>query len=196
MGEIWLTSDTHFGHENILRYCDRPFGSIEEHDDALISNWNQVVQSGDVVIHLGDFMYRSDRTWGYFLSKLHGDIYLIQGNHDYGLDEAVSAGIKGVYQWWAYPLDKRPKGIFLCHYPMRTWSGLRRGVPHFYGHLHTRPARPFKRHPFTCDVGVDNHAYFPVNLEKLLDMTRKDRDRISPKSIEWGLEDGGSDGGY
>ncbi len=52
---IWFVSDTHFGHGNVLKYCNRPFSSTLEHDQQLIANWNSVVKENDTVYHLGDF---------------------------------------------------------------------------------------------------------------------------------------------
>lgn len=57
--KVWFTADTHFGHRNILKHCDRPFGSVKEMDEALIAMWNAVVGLNDDVWHLGDFAYRS-----------------------------------------------------------------------------------------------------------------------------------------
>jgi calcineurin-like phosphoesterase family protein len=54
---IWFTSDTHFGHNNILKFCKRPWNTVEEMDEALINNWNAVVGTNDIVFHLGDFLH-------------------------------------------------------------------------------------------------------------------------------------------
>ena len=60
---VFFTSDTHFGHENILKFCNRPFSSIEDHDLALINNWNSVIGNDDTVFHLGDFCFGNTTKW-------------------------------------------------------------------------------------------------------------------------------------
>jgi hypothetical protein len=55
---VFFTSDTHFGQANIIRYCSRPFGSVQETDDAMIANWNAIVRPSDDVWHLGNVKTR------------------------------------------------------------------------------------------------------------------------------------------
>lgn len=81
MSNIFFTSDTHFGHTNILQFCNRPFHSVQEMNEALINNWNNVVRPEDTVYHLGDFAFGGSQLWNDVLSKLNGHIYLILGNH-------------------------------------------------------------------------------------------------------------------
>lgn len=80
--KVFFTSDTHFGHSNIIKYCQRPFNSAEHMDEVLISNWNEVVSPQDIVFHLGDFCFGSDKEWIKILQRLNGTKYLILGNHD------------------------------------------------------------------------------------------------------------------
>ena len=79
---VFFTSDTHFNHEAILRFCDRPFTSIQEHDKVLIDNWNSVVGPEDTVFHLGDFCFGGFPKWKEIREQLNGHIILIVGNHD------------------------------------------------------------------------------------------------------------------
>ncbi len=53
--KFFVIADTHFGHTNIIKYCNRPFSCTEDMDEALIKNWNETVSNNDVVLHLGDF---------------------------------------------------------------------------------------------------------------------------------------------
>lgn len=97
---VWFTSDTHFYHENIIRFCNRPFWvnkdvyedeeyrgtvpapDLEAMNAALVENWNGRVKPGDLVYHLGDFCFGAPHKWNDVLDKLNGDIVLVKGNHD------------------------------------------------------------------------------------------------------------------
>ena len=76
---IYLTADLHFGHENIIKYCNRPFNDVHEMNNTLINNWNSIVNEDDLIFCLGDFSFReADR----YAKYLNGEIILIRGNHD------------------------------------------------------------------------------------------------------------------
>jgi calcineurin-like phosphoesterase family protein len=79
---IWFTSDTHFFHENVIKYCSRPYQNIEEMNSKLIDNWNSCVKKNDIVWHLGDFSFGSKDNIRKILPRLNGRIRLIKGNHD------------------------------------------------------------------------------------------------------------------
>lgn len=83
MSKTFFTSDTHFGHFNIIRYCNRPFETVAEMDEELIKRWNTVVKPEDTVWHLGDFsFYMSKEKVTSIVKQLNGTIYLVKGNHD------------------------------------------------------------------------------------------------------------------
>lgn len=81
---LFFTSDTHFGHKFILTAGEgRPFASIEEHDEALVENWNSVVGPDDTVVHLGDVVMGTRTENLQIIKRLNGTKILIPGNHDY-----------------------------------------------------------------------------------------------------------------
>jgi calcineurin-like phosphoesterase family protein len=79
---LFFTSDTHFFHEGIIKFCNRPFESVEEMNETLIRNWNETVPKDGTVFHLGDFAFGGWREWMSAYNRLNGKIYLILGNHD------------------------------------------------------------------------------------------------------------------
>lgn len=78
---IFFTSDLHFGHKNIIKFCNRPWETTEEMDEALIANWNSVVGEKDIVFDLGDFAFATNGRWKELIQRLNGKHYLILGNH-------------------------------------------------------------------------------------------------------------------
>ena len=78
----FFTSDTHFGHANIIKYCDRPFRDVPHMNEVLIENWNRVVGPDDEVFHLGDVALGPWDQWDGLLSRLNGFKTLVIGNHD------------------------------------------------------------------------------------------------------------------
>ena len=79
---IYFTSDTHFYHKNIIKYCNRPFKDEIDMNNKLIDNWNSIVTNNDTVYHLGDFALTSYNNLKDIFNKLNGNIILIRGNHD------------------------------------------------------------------------------------------------------------------
>ena len=81
--KIFFTSDLHFGHENVLRFDNRPFETVEEMDDELIKRWNDKVGKGDLVYVLGDLIWKTATNEAIrIIKRLNGQIILIKGNHD------------------------------------------------------------------------------------------------------------------
>lgn len=159
---IYFTSDTHFGHENIIRYCNRPFSSIDEHDEVLVDNWCSRVNKGDTVYHLGDFGYTKDSNrLRKICNKLTGNIVLIQGNHDTNLDAIKFRfrSIKDTHLISTKVLDTKVR-VFLSHYPHRTWIHRPRDCYHLFGHAHGNMAS----YGLSFDVGVDCWSYRPISI--------------------------------
>lgn len=171
----FFTADTHFGHDSIRRYCDRPFATVGEMDAALIKRWNTVVRPGDTVYHLGDFAYRNKKPAGVYLSQLAGTIHLIRGNHE--ADTLADCGDRFASVSDLTTVTADGQKIVLCHYAMRVWDGSHRGAWQLYGHTHG--ALPEDPHRLSLDVGVDAHDYAPVPFERVRELMRA-RDPIDP----------------
>ena len=80
--KLYVTSDTHFNHKNIIKYCNRPFNDVYEMNETLINNWNSVVTPEDIIYHLGDFGFGTKEELQEIFDRLNGYKYLIMGNHD------------------------------------------------------------------------------------------------------------------
>lgn len=173
---IFVTSDTHFAHFNIIKYCNRPYAGLIEMHEALINNWNSVVSPDDLVFHLGDFQMSSDYyTLDKISKRLNGDKILIKGNHDY-LDESayLNAGFLDICQIWEGILHNTK--FVMCHYQMTAWNWSHKGSIHLYGHEHDRQ-QYLPKHDLYCklhmsekkyNVCVDANNYKPVNVKYII----------------------------
>jgi calcineurin-like phosphoesterase family protein len=157
----WFTSDTHFGHEGIIRLARRPFRSVEEMDAALITSWNATVAPGDTVWHMGDFCHRASLEPHVYRARLNGRIHLITGNHDQRTVKRFAHIFESVSP--VREIDAGNRRLVLCHYPMREWPGAWRGAWHLFGHVHGRLDR--EPHGLSLDVGVDSHGFRPVGID-------------------------------
>ena len=145
----WFTGDEHFTHANIIKYCKRPFASVEEMNAAIIERHNARVKDGDVVYHLGDFVFKN--TVKGYAAKLNGSHIFIRGNHD-------KDRLSGILE-----ITIEKQRIVLCHYAMRVWNASHYGAWQLYGHSHGTLPPIGKQY----DVGVDNNNFAPISFEEL-----------------------------
>lgn len=131
-------------------------------DEALISNWNERVRPGDRVYHGGDLSFHRDRDrTDAILDRLHGQIHLVEGNHD--------AKRLGYYRHRLASLDTlkeiRIDGqkIVICHYALRVWNRSHLGAWHLYGHSHGNLADD--PNSLSMDMGVDPNDYRPLSMD-------------------------------
>ena len=165
---IYYTSDLHFGHENIIRMCNRPFADIDEMDEALIENWNATVHNNDTVYIMGDLIFKASRSPVEYLSRLKGKKHLILGNHD-----KTWVGDKELHRFFEeitrLTVINTGAGLAsLCHFPMMDFEG--RYLVH--GHIHASTDDEYwsllKASDRTLNAGVDINGYRPVTFEELL----------------------------
>jgi len=156
---IWVTSDTHFGHENIIDYCGRPFSNVKEMDECLVENWNSVVKDGDKVYHLGDVYMGMQQNAMKALSKLKGQKRLILGNHDDGKGKLLHIHFKKIDVWRYFG----EFGLLLTHVPVHESTlGKKVGI-NVHGHIHQNKSPDG---PYRC-VCVEQTNYTPINIEEL-----------------------------
>ena len=166
---IFVTSDLHFGHKNIIKYTNRPFADVQEMDASLIDNWNRIVKNNDEVYILGDFTMQNESVAESLLLRLNGRKYLIRGNHDYFAKNYRGDALLLVEDYFELKVKKR---IFVfSHYPFVEWNRSRHGSYHLHGHQHKHADyNLWQRHEGIrrYDVGVDANGFTPVPLEKIV----------------------------
>jgi calcineurin-like phosphoesterase family protein len=181
-------------HANILKYDNRPFATVEEHDQVLLDNWNAIVGEADTVYVLGDFCLHSNadnaRKW---VAQLSGTIYLVYGNHNNIDREIIQDGTVFLNSFaLGRHYDVKPSGrrskirllpaeyvlrvpdldapdyvqsVMLSHYAHRVWNGSGRGVWHLYGHSHGN--LPDDPNMFSMDVSTNVWGYKPVSYKEV-----------------------------
>jgi calcineurin-like phosphoesterase family protein len=157
--QIYVITDTHFFHQNIIKFCNRP----ENHNELMIKNWKEIVQWNDVVIHLGDVIFGNKEKLTGVLSQLPGKKILVKGNHDRetntwymnaGFDFACNQIIYNNIVFTHTPIQELPAGTKL----------------NIHGHFHTAdPSKwEYKVKPFNKLLIIEHEEYKPVLLTELL----------------------------
>jgi len=149
----FFTADEHYGHENIIKYCNRPFKTVGEMDAEIIQRHNEVVGPNDTVIHAGDFTLKSKEEATEYLNRLTGRHIFIQGSHDRWRDDL------------SYLIERKIEGqhITICHYAMLKWPRSHYGSWQLYGHSHGKLSSLENQ----WDIGVDNNDFYPYSFEDL-----------------------------
>lgn len=179
---IYFTSDQHFGHNNIITYCNRPYSSIEEMNEGLINNFNSIVNKDDITYHLGDFCL--SKKYINLISQLNGTHHLITGNHDSCYpwkgfkDKYLTPYLDNGFSTVQRELELEIDGLGLCLLNHMPYDGDSRETDRykefrpirkdyhkylFCGHVHEKWV--------TCsnmiNVGVDVWNYSPVSIEQI-----------------------------
>lgn len=157
---IYFTADQHFYHGNVINFCNRPFDSVEEMNEGLITHFNRWVGKKDTTYHLGDFAWRNSlMTYVKLFERLNGRHFLVPGNHDKkNLDEQSYLGDNVEVLPLMVDLKLEGHHLLLSHYPIESFPKNRINL---HGHSHGK-APALKRR---ADVGVDCWGMRPVSLE-------------------------------
>lgn len=151
----FFTSDEHYGHRNIIKYCNRPFESAQEMDAEIIKRHNEVVCQNDIVVHAGDFTLAKKRQAENYVSQLNGTHIFLSGSHDYWL------GKNHPLQIWVQNIEGQI--VVVCHYSMRNWPASHYNSWQLFGHSHST-LEPIGKQ---WDIGVDNNDFYPISFELL-----------------------------
>ena len=184
MSKIYFTSDLHFGHENVIRFDNRPFETVEEMDAELVRRWNAKVDRGDLVYVLGDMIWKTKNDDALNIIKsLNGQIILIKGNHDRFLSNAKAknalAAVKDYDDICVMLEDGTTRRCVLSHYFIPMYNGHRYQGIHLHGHSHFTDEADFEidlaeqlnnqgiRNDI-YNVGCMYWNYEPVTLDEIL----------------------------
>ena len=173
----YFTSDQHFGHANIIRFCDRPFKTAGEMDEVMLANWNAKVTDEDDVWILGDLFFRS-ATVEPILEHLKGTKHLILGNHDPSWIEGVDIAkyFASVGSFYSGSVGGQP--VTMCHYPMLSWPQDKSSYM-VYGHIHNHVNADYwpliMKRERMLNAGVEVNDYEPVTFDELVANNRKFR---------------------
>lgn len=164
----WITSDLHFGHTNIMKYCPntRRFRDVAHMNEAMIREWNDNVANDDTVYILGDFAFYIAEEAARIAQRLKGNKILIKGNHDDKLvkSEEFLSCFAAVHTYYdGYKYNKKP--VIMFHYPIGQWDRMGHGSIHLHGHLHGSPSGLEKYR--ARDVGFDATGKVVSLLDKV-----------------------------
>lgn len=166
MADKWFISDTHFFHDNIIKYCNRPFKDAQEMNEMLILNWNKVVKPKDKVYHLGDVACGyggDDAKLGTLLRRLNGKKRLVVGNHDNLKSVALHKHFEKLEMWKGFE-----EGFTCTHVPYML-AHLRDGAYNVHGHVHNNSLN----NPNYINVSVEVRNYTPVSMDEIKELIRK-----------------------
>ena len=182
LDNIWILSDSHFFHGNIIKYCNRPWNSgkdsdgniivtqkdIEEMNEEMIMRWNSVVPNDGIVYHLGDFALGDRNKIKEILPRLNGKINLIMGNHDTkSVDFYYECGFNRVYD---HPILL--KDFFILSHEPISFLNKNSCFGNIYGHVHDSDVyKTFS--PNSCCVCVERHDYKPISLKYIIEKCKE-----------------------
>lgn len=198
---IYFTSDQHYWHNNVIRYCGRPHTSVEEMNEDMVLKWNQIVRPGDRVYVLGDFSlaFRAVET---FSHRLMGHKVLVPGNHDFCHSYHKKSRTKENQDKWIQKYKDHGWDVFaeratlivtepeeykfaLCHHPYATEFELKEGDKYakwrpvddgrilLCGHVHEKwKTQRSPKGTLMINVGVDQQGFAPVSMDQIIEIVK------------------------
>lgn len=183
----YVISDLHLDHRNIIDYCDRPFGSVDEINQTLVENWKTVIDPGDVVLYGGDLTVRESTgallDW---LEELSGEIVFLLGNHD-GI---VLERLDGVHFVDEFQFEHRNVPFNAVHDPADGPSNPQGWVLHGHHHNNWPTRYPFVNHTNRhVNFSVELLSYWPLSTDRLVDYLAHGESFVDRNAAEQALGD-------
>lgn len=182
---IYYIGDIHFKDQRIFELCSRPFKSLEEFENIIISNWNKVVTDDDTVYVLGDISKDDDFAGVDLYKKLNGHKHLIIGNHDWHiLSHARKSKIFESFKTITL-INDSGRQVCLCHYPIMDWIEYNKGSYHIYGHIHNKTGlndkaytqiKDYYKDKLAFNCGIDVIGFVPRTLDELIILKEDNKD--------------------
>lgn len=159
MTDTYFSSDSHFFHRNILRFCPktRPFETVGEMNEAIIEAWNGRVKPGDTIYHLGDFSFGNKLETIEIMERLNGQIHMVMGNHDHKFSKNFGKYLASCSYYKTLPAKRFGVPIVLFHFPIEAWNRMHHNSVHLHGHTHSNTSfGRSKEVKNRMDVGIDS----------------------------------------
>lgn len=177
----WFSSDHHNLHDNIRRYCGRPFVNVKEQEERFLDDHNSLVHPRDCVYLLGDVSMKKEGAES-LLSQMNGRKYFVLGNHDRKFINTIKQYCEVVGYLHDIKINKQK--ITLCHYMMAVWNCSHYGAWQLFAHSHGN-LPPFG---LQHDVGVDNNDFKPVSFEQLVEIMKHKKQHHTTGGINFNLK--------
>jgi calcineurin-like phosphoesterase family protein len=156
---VWVWSDTHFGHNNIIKYCDRPYEDLDAMDRSLIANYNCTVGPDDLCIWVGDVAFKGAEKANEILDALNGNKILVVGNHDINKGKVKNMNFNEIHL--LYTIEDSIAPLLFTHFPFETipqpWINI-------HGHIHNSHELGSMQH---INVSVEVIGYKPMHLDEI-----------------------------
>jgi calcineurin-like phosphoesterase family protein len=172
MSNTWIISDTHWMHEKIIGYCNRPFKNAGEMDEVMIKRWNERVKPGDLVYHLGDVGLTKEDKLKPIIARLNGKKILILGNHDKSAERMMDFGFD--FACDSMVIRCMNHVLFLNHKPLQFKPPFIGIDLVLHGHIHNSTPESRLEHvskgelvnipSFNVNLSVEVINYEPVSL--------------------------------
>lgn len=181
MACIYLISDTHFGHANLLTFRDkeggylRHFSSVEEMDEHMVEKWNSTIKPQDHVYHLGDVTMRPEHIQT--VGRLNGHKRLVLGNHDQPYMKMYAGYFQKIFS------SRRLDNLLLTHIPIHPES-IGKAMANVHGHVHNNVPQGHYG-PRYYNVSVEMLDYTPISLECLKVLIKKQQEQFEEEHAEY-----------